>query len=94
MAAVWGYTGMAKAADSGLEMLSAFLSSDRMLSGIRAGMWAGEAFQLCPDLVVMPYEFDSIMETAELFYRTVLDTTPYVQGAGETLTQTQNGALL
>eukprot|EP00439_Symbiodinium_sp_Y106_P041327 s2006_g5.t1 len=80
MAAVWGYTGMAKAADSGLEMLSAFLSSDRMLSGIRAGMWAGEAFQLCPDLVVMPYEFDSIMETAELFYRTVLDTTPYVQG--------------
>ncbi|CAE7359776.1 Rev1, partial [Symbiodinium sp. KB8] len=48
--------------------------------GIRAGMWAGEAFQLCPDLVVMPYEFDSIMETAELFYRSVLDTTPYVQG--------------
>ncbi|CAE6926976.1 REV1, partial [Symbiodinium sp. CCMP2456] len=48
--------------------------------GIRAGMWAGEAFQLCPDLVVMPYEFDAIMETAELFYRSVLETTPYVQG--------------
>ncbi|CAE7255536.1 Rev1 [Symbiodinium natans] len=48
--------------------------------GVRAGMWAGEAFQLCPDLVVMPYEFDAIMETAELFYRSVLDTTPYVQG--------------
>ena len=63
-------------------------SSDSLLSGIRAGMWAGEAFQLCPDLVVMPYEFDSIMETAELFYRSVLDTTPYVQGAGEAPAQT------
>ncbi|CAE7782227.1 Rev1, partial [Symbiodinium pilosum] len=47
---------------------------------VRAGMWAGEAFQLCPDLVVMPYEFDSIMETAEQFYTSVLEITPYVQG--------------
>ncbi|CAJ1398512.1 unnamed protein product, partial [Effrenium voratum] len=49
-------------------------------AGVRAGMWAGDALRRCPDLVIMPYEFSTIMEVAEKFYRTVLESTPYVQG--------------
>ncbi|CAE8627988.1 unnamed protein product [Polarella glacialis] len=71
VAVAWGTGGSSEISTANYEARA---------SGIRAGMWMKEAFQLCPDLVVMPYEFSRIMETAEKFYRAVLHVTPFVQG--------------
>eukprot|EP00931_Biecheleriopsis_adriatica_P055698 TRINITY_DN32992_c0_g1_i1.p1 TRINITY_DN32992_c0_g1~~TRINITY_DN32992_c0_g1_i1.p1 ORF type:complete len:1112 (+),score=185.85 TRINITY_DN32992_c0_g1_i1:113-3448(+) len=67
----WGSGGCSEISSANYEARAA---------GVRAGMWMREASQLCPELVVMPYEFARIMETAEKFYRTVLEITPFVQG--------------
>lgn len=33
--------------------------------GIRAGMFIGDARQRCPDMIVMPYEFDKYEEISD-----------------------------
>ena len=41
-------------------------------SGIRNGMWVGEALKLCPDLIIVPYEFDNYRQVSQVFYETLL----------------------
>lgn len=37
--------------------------------GVRAGMWTAAARELCPDLVVLPYDFARIREVSETAFR-------------------------
>ena len=37
--------------------------------GIKAGMWMRAARELCPEVVVLPYNFQRIQETSETLYR-------------------------
>ena len=48
--------------------------------GVRASMWMPRARELCPHIIVMPYEFEAYEATAESMYRTVFETTPHVMG--------------
>lgn len=36
--------------------------------GVKGGMWIKQARQLCPDLIIAPYEFDKYEETAEKMF--------------------------
>eukprot|EP00873_Tetraselmis_striata_P038497 jgi/Tetstr1/458761/TSEL_045146.t2 len=47
--------------------------------GIRAGMWMGEAKKLCPDLLVMPYQFERYQEISDKVYSILLKYTAAVQ---------------
>ena len=44
--------------------------------GIRAGMFLGEARQLCPHLQVVPYRFDLIQRISEEVFRIMLEVKP------------------
>lgn len=48
--------------------------------GVRNGMWVKRAKQLCPELLVMPYEFDKYAATAEAMYQLVFERTPHTAG--------------
>ena len=41
-------------------------------SGVRNGMWVSEAKQRCPQLLILPYEFEAYASAAEDMYRAVL----------------------
>jgi DNA repair protein REV1 len=47
--------------------------------GVRAGMWMGEAKQLCPELLVMPYQFDRYQEISDRVYSIMLKYSAAVQ---------------
>ncbi|CAN7948243.1 unnamed protein product [Ixodes pacificus] len=44
-------------------------------AGVRSGMFLGRAKQLCPNLVAIPYEFESYSEISKLLYDTVASYT-------------------
>ena len=48
--------------------------------GIRNGTWVSAAKQKCPDLIIMPYQFEDYASTAEEMYRCVFEATPHVMG--------------
>ena len=48
--------------------------------GVKNGMWVPRATELCPHLVIMPYEFDRYEVVAEAMYKAVFDVTPHVMG--------------
>ena len=39
---------------------------------MRNGMWVSEAKQRCPQLLILPYEFEAYASAAEDMYRAVL----------------------
>ena len=43
--------------------------------GVKNGMWVPRATELCPHLVIMPYEFDRYEVVAEAMYKAVFDVT-------------------
>ena len=43
-------------------------------------MWMEEARKLCPQIVVLPYDFDAFAEAALSMYRVVFAETAYVEG--------------
>ncbi|KAK9825519.1 hypothetical protein WJX74_003581 [Apatococcus lobatus] len=47
--------------------------------GIKADMFIADAKRRCPDLIVMPYEFDRYEAVSEAVYRILLSTTACVQ---------------
>lgn len=47
--------------------------------GIHAGMFVGRATQLCPKLIVVPYDFPKYEEISEIVYRTLFQATAAVQ---------------
>ena len=47
--------------------------------GIRASMFISNAKELCPDLVVVPYDFEKYEEVSEIVYKTLLKYTSRVQ---------------
>ena len=47
--------------------------------GIKADMFIADAKRRCPDLIVMPYEFDRYETVSEAVYRILLSTTACVQ---------------
>ncbi|GBG28679.1 DNA repair protein REV1 [Hondaea fermentalgiana] len=48
--------------------------------GVRAGMWMTKARELCPGLISINYEFEKYTEVAEIMYRALYETTPFVNG--------------
>eukprot|EP00892_Ulva_mutabilis_P005096 jgi/Ulvmu1/2959/UM149_0042.1 len=48
-------------------------------SGVRADMWMASARERCPDLVVIPYEFEAYQEVSEKMYRILLRHATLVQ---------------
>ncbi|KAG0425630.1 hypothetical protein HPB47_027212 [Ixodes persulcatus] len=44
-------------------------------AGVRSGMFLGRAKQLCPNLVAIPYEFESYSEVSKILYDTVASYT-------------------
>ncbi|TGZ65747.1 hypothetical protein CRM22_005716 [Opisthorchis felineus] len=48
-------------------------------AGIRNGMLLGQARQLCPELITLPYEFEAYKEVSEVLYRTVSHFTLNIQ---------------
>ncbi|POM72821.1 DNA repair protein REV1, partial [Phytophthora palmivora] len=47
--------------------------------GVRAGMFMQTAKELCPELVVLPYQFDAIQRVSFQIYDIFFSHTPYVQ---------------
>lgn len=47
--------------------------------GVRNGSWMKGALELCPDLKVLPYDFQAYEEASKKFYEAVLDTEGIVQ---------------
>lgn len=41
-------------------------------AGVHNGMWVGEALKLCPDLVLVPYDFDAYHQVSHEFYKTMM----------------------
>ncbi|KAL2814498.1 hypothetical protein BJX63DRAFT_392507 [Aspergillus granulosus] len=48
-------------------------------SGVKNGMWMKGAFQACPDLRVLPYDFPAYEEASRKFYRAILAVDGIVQ---------------
>ena len=48
--------------------------------GVTNGMWVSAAKQKCPELLILPYEFEAYASAAEDMYRAVLAITPHVMG--------------
>ena len=48
--------------------------------GVHNGMWVSAAKQKCPQLLILPYEFEAYASAAEDMYRAVLALTPHVMG--------------
>lgn len=46
--------------------------------GVEKGMWMAEARQRCPDLVVVPYEFERYENVAKKVYETLFNLSPHV----------------
>ena len=47
--------------------------------GVKNGMWMKQALKLCPDLKVLPYNFEAYEEVSKAFYRALLDCGGIVQ---------------
>ena len=47
--------------------------------GIRNGSWLAQARKLCPELEIVPYEFDKYKAVSELLYRTLLEYADHIQ---------------
>ncbi|KAI9026196.1 hypothetical protein DFJ74DRAFT_755613 [Hyaloraphidium curvatum] len=47
--------------------------------GLRNGMWTGEARRLCPELVMLPYEFEQYTEASEKLYRVLISEADEIQ---------------
>lgn len=50
--------------------------------GIRNGMYLGEALKRCPELQVLPYDFDGYRRTMQSFYRVLLEEADGGGGGG------------
>ncbi|CAH8671097.1 unnamed protein product [Schistosoma bovis] len=48
-------------------------------AGVKNGMLLGRAKQLCPDLIVLPYEFEAYKSVSELLYNTISRFTRDIQ---------------
>lgn len=44
--------------------------------GVKNGMWMKEAVKMCPDIISLPYEFESYERASELFYESLLELRP------------------
>ncbi|RKP37076.1 hypothetical protein BJ085DRAFT_4843, partial [Dimargaris cristalligena] len=51
-------------------------------AGVSNGMVVGRARQLCPNLIVIPYEFEQYREASRTLYQILVATTPQVQVGG------------
>lgn len=40
--------------------------------GVKNGMWVGQAKSLCPELEVIPYDFEEYRRISKLFYETIV----------------------
>ena len=47
--------------------------------GVRNGMLVGKALKQCPNLVIIPYEFEKYRSVSQTFYETLLSLTPDVE---------------
>ena len=47
--------------------------------GVQNGMFLGKALKLCPNIVTVPYEFDSYHKASNELYRLLVEKTPYVE---------------
>lgn len=47
--------------------------------GLRNGMWTGEARKKCPELVMLPYEFEKYTAASEAFYRVLIKEADEIQ---------------
>lgn len=47
--------------------------------GLKNGMWTGEARKLCPDLVMLGYEFEKYTAASEAFYRVLISEADEIQ---------------
>ena len=47
--------------------------------GVRNGMSVGKSLQQCPDLVIMPYEFEKYQNVSHAFYETLLSFLPDIE---------------
>ncbi len=48
-------------------------------AGVRNGMWVGQALKLCPDLELVPYDFDTYHQVSCEFYKTLLGYSSVVE---------------
>ena len=47
--------------------------------GVKNGMWMKKALKLCPDLKVLPYDFEAYEQASKDFYRAIIDAGGVVQ---------------
>ncbi|KAK4205306.1 putative DNA repair protein REV1 [Triangularia verruculosa] len=47
--------------------------------GVKNGMWMKRALELCPDLKVLPYDYQGYEEASEIFYKAILEVGGVVQ---------------
>ena len=47
--------------------------------GVRNGMSVGKGLQQCPDLVIIPYEFEKYQNVSHIFYETLLSFLPEIE---------------
>ena len=47
--------------------------------GVRNGMLVGKALKQCPDLIIIPYEFEKYRSVSQTFYETLLSVLPEVE---------------
>ncbi|KAI9758035.1 MAG: deoxycytidyl transferase [Lichina confinis] len=47
--------------------------------GVKNGMWMKNALKLCPDLKVLPYDFEAYEQASKDFYRAIIDSGGVVQ---------------
>ncbi|KXS11055.1 DNA repair protein [Gonapodya prolifera JEL478] len=62
--------GSVTAKDSGADIASCNYEARRY--GLSNGMWLGEARRKCPELVLVPYEFDKYVESSKEMYRVLM----------------------
>ena len=73
VAIAWGGNGQ----DANGEISSA--SYEARKYGVKSGMWLRQARELCPDLQVLPYEFDQYRRVSEQAYRLFFELTNRVE---------------
>lgn len=54
-------------------------SYEARASGVRNGMAVGVALKWCPDLVLLPYDFESYRQTSRRFYETLLQYSSVIE---------------
>ncbi|KAL0238717.1 hypothetical protein PCE1_004409 [Barthelona sp. PCE] len=47
--------------------------------GLKSGMWVRAAYEKCPNLVLLPYDFDQYKTISALFYDALLHFTKYIE---------------